>query len=134
VATTADIVRGAYLRLGLIRANGEPTAAEAAVGLLALNDMMFAWANEGVDISHTELALATTFPLDAKFHGGVKAMLAVRLAEENGDDIKPKLAEDAAQGWLALQAAYISAPDASFDSGMNWRHRGDGSDYDGVNE
>jgi hypothetical protein len=124
VATTADIVRGAYLRLGLIRANGQPTAAEADVGLIALNDMMFSWANDGVDIGHTALALSDTFSLDDKFHGGVKAMLAIRLAEENGDDLKPKLVDDAGQGWMALQAAYIEAPEAGFDGGMNWRHRG----------
>jgi hypothetical protein len=134
VATTRDIVRGAYLRTGLIRANGQPPAADADIALIALNDMMFSWVNDGVDVEHTELALADTFPLEAKYHGGVKAMLAVRLAEENGDEIGPKLAQDAADGWAALQAAYVTAPEAGFDGGMNWSHRGGTPDYDGINE
>lgn len=120
MATFRDIVRGAYRRTALIRDNGEPSAAEAQNAMDALNDMMFGWKLDGVtlDPAHTIKALGDTFTLADEHIAGVKAMLAVRMAEEHGDDIPPKLLQDAESGWMALQAAYFGDKKASFDPGM----------------
>lgn len=45
-----------------------------------------------------------------RFDGGVAAMLALRLSPDFGVDPKPMTVKDAANGWAALQAAFVKAP------------------------
>lgn len=131
MATTfADIVRGAYRRTALIRDNAQPSAAEAQNGLDACNDMMHAWVNDGVDIGHTSKVLSDTFSLADRHVQGVKALLAVRMAEEHGDEIGPVLARDAETGWAALQAEYFGDVTAGFDGGMHSIHMGSEAEND----
>lgn len=107
MATTGlDIVTGALKRLRVIASNETPSAEDAKDGLAALNDMMFALKVDNVNTHWTELTLAGEFPLDPEHVQGVKAMLAVRVAEDFGKPVGPKLAEDAENGEQLLRADY----------------------------
>jgi len=86
--------------------------------LTALNDMIFSWEGDGVDVDHTAYTLSSNFALGDKYVAGVKAMLAVRMASEFGIQITPQVAASAQRCWEALQAEYITAPDASFDNAI----------------
>lgn len=116
--TMLAIVTGGYRRLGLLRNNETLEAEEAAIGLSALNGMMHNWRNYSVDIEHTSLDLADTFPLDEKYDDGVSAMLAVRVAGENGDEVPAQTARSASECWTSLLAEYgeFSSVTASFDA------------------
>lgn len=59
----------------------------------------------------------TALPFQPKFELGVIALLAMRLAV-SADDVPPWVAQDAHDGWLALQANFIVVPSASFDLGL----------------
>lgn len=76
----------------------------------------------------TTVALTfSSLPIDAKYEDGVIAMLAVRLAPSTGLPVTTELKEIADNGWMALQAAYITAPMAQFDDALvglsSTRHR-----------
>lgn len=111
-ATVLDVITNALRTLTVVGAEATPSAADAADALASLNDMFFGWAAAGVDVSPTVLTLADTFPLAAAFQGGVTALLAVRLAESYGMSA-PQIATASSQnGWAALQAAYVTVPQA----------------------
>jgi len=66
----------------------------------------------GTDVSLTFAPL----PLAAKFEAAVTALLAVRIAPDFGMEPGPTLLRAAKDGWNMLQAAFIQAPDAKFDT------------------
>jgi hypothetical protein len=60
----------------------------------------------------------SSVPLLERFEDGVISMLAVRLSPSVGVPASQELREQASEGWAALQAAYIQAPQANFDEGL----------------
>lgn len=88
--------------------------------LTALNDMMFGWVADGVDVSHSAYALDGTFALNSEYEAGTKAMLAMRISSEFGMPISPPVIMSAANGWERLQSAYIAAPEATFDDALRY--------------
>jgi hypothetical protein len=67
----------------------------------------------------TTIALTlTSIPLLERFEDGVICMLAVRLAPSVGVPASQDLRDMANEGWAALQAAYIQAPQADFDQAL----------------
>lgn len=118
--TVLDLIQRAHERLNEVGFGQSLTAEQAQLGLNAYNEMTAEWALSGVDTQATETTLATAFPLDMPFFPGVAALLATRLAEDYGHDLvaMPRLVRDAKNGWTALQAAYIAAPNADFEYGL----------------
>jgi hypothetical protein len=113
---TQAIVYGAGRRCdGLLALGDTPTAAEAAEWLGALNGMMHGWKSKGVDTEHVTLTLSDDFPLDPEFEDGVTCMLAVRIAGQNGKQLSQQTIDSANSCWNALLAAYVTAPETSFD-------------------
>lgn len=53
------------------------------------------------------------------FVGGIVAMLAVRMCEEFGKDIKPVLARDSDDGWSLLLAQFMVPDQPTFDRGLS---------------
>lgn len=79
MASVLQIITRAFRKLG-VSGDGEALTAEmAAEGLDALNDMMEGWALQGINRTHTTLALAEEMPIDPKFNEGVTYLLASRL-------------------------------------------------------
>lgn len=110
MATATEISTRALRRIGAIDALQSPSAADVAAATEALNAMIASWEAEGLS--------GDVLPLDSRYEQGVVAMLAVRISEEYGKTPGPVLARDAANGWSALQAAYIATPEASFDTAL----------------
>jgi hypothetical protein len=111
MSSSAQIVTRALKRLGVIDPSESPSASEAADGLATLNAMLASWAAHGVNVS-------PDVPLPAKHEKGVTALLAVDLSAEYPGSLTPRVEADAAEGWQALQAEYISAPLATFDCAL----------------
>lgn len=118
MATTLDIVTQA-LRRANITAKGEtPPADEASEALDVLNMMMHGWKAQGADVSHVTLALSDTFALSDEFHEGAVFLLASRLAVNND---KPQPTADGfdVAGWMdAIQAAYTTIGEVTFDKAL----------------
>jgi len=111
VSSSAQIVKRAMTRLRLLDANEDPTAADAANGLQALNAMIAGWTADGINIS-------ADVPLPSEHEEGVVAMLAVRLADDFGATLTPIVVRDATAGMARLQSSYLSAPLSRFDTAL----------------
>ena len=118
MATINDIVDGALKRFRVLAGNETASSVDAADALTALNEMMFALKFEGADTQWDEAVLTTTFPLDDAHSQGVKAMLAVRLAEEYGKPVGAVLARDAANGLTGLRNDYGIIEDMQLDDAL----------------
>jgi hypothetical protein len=111
MSSSAQIVARALKRINVVAAGEDPSAVDAADGLAALNAMIAGWAADGINIS-------PDIPLPAKHEEGVIALLAVRLAPDYGRTPIRQVEIDADEGKYRLEADYISAPLASFDTGL----------------
>jgi hypothetical protein len=165
MTTARDVIAGAYQRLGLLPLGSDLDPDRAAAGLSAYNDMLNAWAADGIfpggpnppiqqvdgiyysddflngDITDASGAyppygpsdtstppippalaygLNDAFPLLAQFVEGAKAMLAVELASASGIEPQPSTQKRADEGYKALLAYYVAAPQASQDIGLTW--------------
>jgi len=129
MTTARDIIAGAYQRLGLLPLGADLDPGRAAAGLSAYNDMLNAWAADGISpgspsapSSGTALSysLDDAFPLAPQFAEGAKALLAVELAPQSGIEPQPSLQESARKSRAALLAYYVIAPNAGQDTGLTW--------------
>ena len=77
-------------------------------GKKALDLMLSGWAARGVNVD-------AAIPLPAKHERGIVALLAMNLSDDYRQTPGPSVQRDAEDGWRALEAAYITAPDATFD-------------------
>jgi hypothetical protein len=111
MSSSAQIVTRALKRLALVEPGESPAAADAADGLAALNAMLAGWEADGINVS-------PDVPLPAKHEEGVTALLAVRLAGDYGKEAGSQVYADARTGMARLEADYISAPLAVFDSAL----------------
>ncbi len=104
MATAQDIVTRALRKAGVV-GHGENAASEdASAALEDLNMMLAAWKLSGVDITHTALSLADTFPLADDYEEGSVYMLASRILP----DFKFPQAFDADDFFRKIQAAYTT--------------------------
>lgn len=110
MATATEISTRALKRIRKHDSHSTPDATDIADATEALTAMIASWEAQGLS--------GDVLPLDARFEQPVVAMLAVRLAEDFGVQPGPILLRDAADGWAALQAAYMATPDARFDAGL----------------
>lgn len=119
MATVRDIVERAYRHLGVVAHDETMTADQGLAGLGAFNDMLHAWALDGVTLSpaFTDAALTTTFPLADKYREGVGYMLAARISP----DFMVSATFDADDFWRKIQASYMAITDATFDDALTWR-------------
>jgi hypothetical protein len=129
MTTALDIIAGAYQRLGLLPLGADLDPDRAAAGLAAYNDMLNAWAADGIfpgepsapsSGSALSYSLDDAFPLAPQFVEGAKALLAVELAPQSGIEPQPSLQERAQKSLRALLAYYVIAPDAGQDTGLTW--------------
>lgn len=112
MTTTRDIVERAYRKVGIVAQDEPMDADQAANGLTSLNAMMHGWELFGIDVGHTDLALADDFTLAAKFHEATVYALAQRIAPDNS------MAFDGDAFIRALQAAYMVIDEAEMPSSL----------------
>ncbi len=107
MTTVLDVITRAHRKLG-ISGQGETLTAEMAdEGLDALNDMMEAWALQGVSRVHRTLALSEEFPMAPRFVEGATYLLASRLGPNY--EVPPSF--NPAQFLAQLQAAFLTVPE-----------------------
>ena len=116
MATTLDIITRALRLVKVVAGDETPEADDASNALNVLNNMMFSWKANGVDTTHTTLALATTFPLNNEYIKPTTYLLADELAGEYG--VTPPDQSKVRNSWDVLRAAYFTAPTATVDAGL----------------
>lgn len=109
MATMLDIVTRAHRTAGIGGQGEELDADMAAEGLEFLNAMMHEWKLRGVDISHSDLSLAATFPLDPEYEFGTATLLASRISPNYNRPVM----FDADDFFRAIQAAYMTIAEVS---------------------
>ena len=119
MATANDVIKGAMRLLDKVAAGETPTAAEAQDGLQALNQMMHAFALDGIDLGHADLALAGAVNLPASHTKALKYLLAVDLASEYDMDPPAVVAVQAQDGMRLLEAHYAEVPTMDQDRGLS---------------
>jgi hypothetical protein len=119
--TYNEIVSAAMRRLGLTQAGEAPTGDEYGIGIEALNDLVSGWRIRGLEMSYTSVessAGGDVSPFEDEDLDAVKALLAMRLAEEYGKMPSPMLAAAASTYWNALFGKYVTGPDMVTDSAL----------------
>ena len=114
MATIQDIITAALRRINAVGVAEVPSADESADALDYLNDYMAEWPGKDWDVldslgnayTHTPLSLTDTWPLDDKFLGSIKAILAARLAERYGSPVTQELRFAESRGVNMLAAAF----------------------------
>lgn len=113
MATCRDLVERAYRKIGVVATDEAMTAAQADIGMDALNMMMHGLVLEGIDTGYSDLQLADQFSLDARFDEGIVYMLAARLAPEfNRPGVDDRIAKQ------RLANAFLIIPEAEIDTGL----------------
>lgn len=111
MATASDIVTRALRTLRVISSGETPTADESSDGLTALNDMLAAWALDGIDLGHITLASSDTLDVPDMHLQTIRLALAERLAGEYGAELSSFDQIALSKGMTALQARYFNIPD-----------------------
>lgn len=114
MTTAAEICARALRKIGITAHGASPAAENAEAALEDLNMMLAAWKLAGVDITHTELAAASTYPLGAEFEEGTVYMLAGRIAR----DFAMPAGFDADDFFRRIQAAYAVTPALTVPSAL----------------
>lgn len=111
MATAQEVVRRSLVLIGAIEAGESASAGEMKDGVAALNEMLFGWAAEGVDLVHNTLAQGDTLLVDDSFLEGIRFNLAVRIAPEYGATVPPRVDERAQSTFAAFQAHTLEFDD-----------------------
>lgn len=111
MSSSSDIVKRALKRLGIVAPGEDVDAADASDGNAALNAMIAAWQNHGIDI-------APDVPIASRHEDGMVALLAVRLAPDYGKTVSADIRAEADRGWSGLLAEYHRVPNAQFDPAL----------------
>jgi hypothetical protein len=98
--TYADFIRDALGMLGILGETETASAEQADHGLRVLNNLVFDWQGDGVDIPWAAATSATaTMTLHERDQQAVLANLALRLAPSYGVALSPALVDTAQSGW-----------------------------------
>jgi hypothetical protein len=117
---TAQQLINRTLRLLGVKAEGQTATPEQSVGALdAMNDMLFAWRDQGVDLGHTALALGDTIPYQDDHLAAIRYSLAVELAPEYGRPVQGEIAANQMKYFRALQALYCNPPFMATEAALN---------------
>lgn len=104
MATVEDIVTAAFRKIGVVAEDETASDASISNGVDTFNRMLHAWKLRGVDVSHTDLVAADTFPLADEYQEGTIYVLAARLSP----DYTVPANFDADDWFRTIQAAYTT--------------------------
>ena len=107
MATARDIITRALTKRRIIGLGRTPTAAELTDGLSDLNDMLFAWRNDGIDIGHVEVTADDTLDVPDDHILPIVLSLAERMTVYGGQ-MDPADVLAAEQGRSTLRAQYFN--------------------------
>jgi len=107
--TNGELIRDALGMLGILAESETATADQSAHGLRVLNDLLFDWANRGVDLQWAAQTSATaTLPINERDVQPVRSALAVALAPFYGVQPNPLTFAAADAGYSRLLRENIS--------------------------
>lgn len=110
MTTQAEIIDGALRSLGVIGEGETANADQLLTALAALNQMITAWAEEGIDLQFFPQTDATAvIPIPPWSERGVRACLSVELAAEYGVSPSESLANAATKGYQSILRIAMNA-------------------------
>lgn len=119
MATALDVITRALKRLRVISSGEVPTAEESADCLEALNDMLFEWRIDGIDLAHVALVLTDTIDVPDDHVQALVLNLALRAGGMFGAQLAPADTALALSGEAALRAYHFTIADLSSDSPLS---------------
>jgi hypothetical protein len=117
MTTVRDIIQTAFRDIGVVAQDDAMTDDQGAAGLTKFNNMLSAWALDGIAITFTDLTLDDVFPLADKYREGVGYLVASRLSP--GYSAPPGF--DADEFFRKIQASYMTIADASIPDPLTWK-------------
>jgi hypothetical protein len=112
----SEIVGRALLRIGVSPISQEPEAADAALTLVAMNEVMHGFKARGADLTHTTLNAADTFSLPAEFEGAIADLTADHVASNYG--VRHPNPNDVRRARQAIMARYHVQAALVVDEGL----------------
>ena len=103
--TVSQLVNRAARIAGVSGTGTNLSAEDMDWGIDLLNDMLHAWALDGMDLAHSTVTHADTLFVDDAYVKGVKYSLAVEMAEEKGTDITNRVPIIALEEQARIRAA-----------------------------
>lgn len=132
MATGTDFVTAALEKLGIRAAETPIEAADMALGIDVLNDMMSEWDESGTKLGFTPLAdESEEVRIRRGAHSAIKSNLAGRLAIPFKMAISPELGAEIKAGNQALLRMTVKIGDVKYPSTLP---RGTGNDRDQYND
>lgn len=92
MTTVAELVTRALKLAGICGDGSAPSAEDMQNGVDTLNEMLFSWPNEGMDVGHVLSAAADTLYVDDAFLKAIRYALAVEILAEKGFDVPASIA------------------------------------------
>ena len=103
--TVSQLVHRSARMAGILGTGTNLSAEDMDWGIDLLNDMLHAWANDGMDLAHSTVGHADTLFVDDAYVKGIKYSLAVEMAEEKGTDISNRVIGIALEEQSRIRAA-----------------------------
>lgn len=119
MATASQVINRALKRLKVIGVGASPTANETTDCLEALNDMLFAWRIEGIDLAHTTLLSTDTLDVDDDHIEAIALNLAKRVGGMFGRELSKEDQQLALEGEMSLRAYHFSIADLEDDNPLS---------------
>lgn len=124
-ATAQQVITAAMKRLNLISEVETMSAAQAADGLVLLNEMMHGFNRKGIAYSHADLGLTDTVNMPDDLIDDLKWMLVRTLADQGyGAALSPQQLGMTMMAKRSLQAAYFVRRPSPVDSALRVRWYG----------
>lgn len=125
--TVAQTVNRAARIAGVVGTGTNLSAEDMDWGIDLLNDMLHAWALDGMDLGHSTVAHSDTLYVDDAYVKGIKYSLAVEMAEEKGTDISNRAVAIAIEEQNRIRAALcdidvLTLDDAIVPSSETFNH------------
>lgn len=119
MATASQIINRALKRLRVLGVGQSPTANETADCLEALNDMLFAWNANGIDLAHIALASSDALDVPDDHVEAIALNLARRIGGLFGASLSPQDEALAAEGEAMLRAYHFTLADLGSDNPLS---------------
>lgn len=109
--TNSDLILAALQPLGIVREGARaPSSAQGEHGLIALNNMMFEWFAQGIDLEYSlQTDLTDDSPINEANRQTVIANLCVRVADTYGKPVPQFTAALAGSGYDRLSRDAVLA-------------------------
>lgn len=115
MTTARTLIKGALRLIRVVDSTEEPEAEEMADALLAMNQMIHGWENEGIYTDYEDVKLTDDMPFPNRDLKHIRYLLAAELAAEWGRQMSPEVAVQAREGKETLQAHYGIQPESKPD-------------------